>query len=482
MDERIMLMYPPGPLYQRGEDRSQGNIEDSTATAMRACNDLGYCAAVLEQENYSVFLMDYQTEGKTIFDLEADLSNYMPKMVLVSVTNSTIFEDIKIANHIKESCGSYIVLKGAIFFDPKEELLSSLDLSLVDYLIGGEAETCIVGIADYALRHKGDINSVNNILIRDKNGSFISTRFHCWVDDLDSIPFPARRYMNNHLYVRPDTQAPMATIQTSRGCPASCIYCLSPNISGKKVRLRSPENVMSEIEECYHKFGIRDFFFKADTFTMNPEWIKKLCSLIMKSSLHNKIEFTVNSRTKPLSFEILKVMKEAGCFCIAFGFESGSDETLKRIKKGSDVAHNIQAARWAHELDLKMFGFFMVGFPWETKEHLEQTRKHIFDIDADFIEIHLALPYYGTELYNICYKSGVIVDGPLGNDYFDTNITGTEFLTKEELIDFKDKTIHDYYLRPIYIMKRLKQCLYNPKILPNYIRYGMKIVLKGKTS
>jgi hypothetical protein len=168
-----MLMYPPSPLYQRGEDRCQVNIEDSTATSMRACNDLGYCAAVLEQENYNVFLMDYQTENKTIFDLEIDLSNYMPKMVLISVTNTTIFKDIKIANRIKELCGAYIVLKGAIFFDPDKELLSLLDLSSVDYLIGGEVETCIAGIADYALRHKGDINLVNNILYKDRRGLFV---------------------------------------------------------------------------------------------------------------------------------------------------------------------------------------------------------------------------------------------------------------------------------------------------------------------
>jgi radical SAM superfamily enzyme YgiQ (UPF0313 family) len=422
--------------------------------------------------------MDYQTENKTIFDLETDLHHYMPKMIMISVTNATIFDDIKTANHIKELCGAHIVLKGAIFFDPDKELLSLLDLSFVDYLIRGEAETCIVGIADYALRYKGNINSVNNILYKDRSGHFVSTKFYCWVDALDSIPFPARRYMNNHIYVRPDTQAPMATIQTSRGCSASCVYCLSPKISGKKVRLRSTKNVMSEIEECYYNFGIKNFFFKADTFTMNPEWAKELCTLIIGSSLHNKIEFTANSRTNPLSFDVLKAMKEAGCFSIAFGFESGSDETLKRIRKGSDIAHNIQAAKWAHELNLKMYGFFMAGFPWETREHLEQTRKHIFDIDADFIEVHLALPYYGTELYNICHKSGVLDDGPLGNDYFHTNVTGTEFVAQKELIDFRDKTIHDYYLRPTYIIKRLKECFYKPKILANYIRYGMKIVFR----
>jgi radical SAM superfamily enzyme YgiQ (UPF0313 family) len=330
----------------------------------------------------------------------------------------------------------------------------------------------------YELRGEGDIKAVDSILYKDKNGLFYKTRFHCWEDNLDSIPFPARQYMNNKLYVRPDTQRPMATIQTSRGCSAACIYCVAWTISGKKVRYRSPENVMAEIEECYNVFGIRDFFFRADTFTMNARWTKTLCELIIKSPLRGKIEFTANSRTNPLSRETLSLMKKAGCFAVAFGFESGSDETLLRIKKGSDVAHNLLAAKWAHEIGLKMYGFFMIGFPWENQEHLNQTRKHIFEIDADFIELYIALPFYGTPLYDMCKESGVLAGSPLGNDHFNSNLNGTEFLSLEDLIGFKSKLIHDYYVRPSYIIRRLGDCLRNPGMLPNYVHYGLKIIFR----
>ena len=115
--EKVLLMYPPGPLFQRGEDRCQQNIDDGSAQAMRACNDLGYAAAVLLRKNYNVKLRDYQTEFCSEADMFRELEEYQPDMVMISVTNTTIFDDIKISNRIKEKTNAVMVLKGAIFYD-----------------------------------------------------------------------------------------------------------------------------------------------------------------------------------------------------------------------------------------------------------------------------------------------------------------------------------------------------------------------------
>jgi len=477
MKNKVMLVYPPGKLYQRGEDRCQTSVEDSISNDIRACNDLGYCAAVLYKKKYEIFLMDYQTEKKSFDDVRQDISQFQPDLIMISVTNATILTDIAFADSLHSLCDAAIVLKGAIFYAPPQEFFDLLDLRNIDYLIGGESETCIGGIADYSLRDEGKIEDVNNILYKDSNGKFVSNRFHCWMENLDDIPFPARQYMNNKLYTRPDTNEPMATIQTSRGCAASCIYCLSPQISGKNVRLRSPENIYAEIEECYHKFNIRNFFFKADTFTLNAKLTNQLCQMIISSPLHNKIRFTANSRTNPISYETLSLMKKAGCFAIAFGFESGSDETMMRIKKGSTVKHNLQATQWAREAGLRILGFFMIGFPWETKEHLELTRKHIFDIKPDFLEVHIALPYHGTELYELCNDSGTLEKGSLGTDVFlQLGINGTCYLTQQELLAYRNQVVREYCLRPSYIWRRFMDCIYNPLFLTNYIKYGLRMI------
>ena len=358
---KIGLIYPPGKMYQRGEDRCQGNIDDSSATAMRACNDLGYAAAVLLKRSYRVFLRDYQTEKSSMEEVLSDLARENLDVLCVSTTNATIFTDIGFIGEVKKCFSELtIILKGAIFYDPEMEMLEILDLSNVDFLIGGEIDFAIGGIVD-ELFGNCRFDLINNILYKDAEGTWIKTQFHIWEEDLDQVPFPARFLMKNELYVRPDTGKPMATIQTSRGCPASCIYCLSPDISGKRVRKRSPQNVFEEIAECYAEYGIRDFFFKADTFTIDAQWVTELCEMIINSELYKKIEFTANSRVNPLSKEVLEIMRKAGCFAIAFGFESGSDETLKKIRKGATVQQNIQAMKWAREVKLQVYGFSSSG-------------------------------------------------------------------------------------------------------------------------
>ena len=294
------------------------------------------------------------------------MENFKPDLIMLSVTNTTIFDDIQLATLLKKRYHPVIVLKGAIFYDPPEEMLQLLDLSSIDYMIGGEVDFAIGEVADYALRGEGDIRDVPNILFKLRDGTILRTSFHIWEDNLDNQPFPARQLMNNALYTRPDTNEPMATIQTARGCPSRCIFCLTPEISGKKVRSRSPQNVLKEMTECYEKFGIRNFFFKADTFTINADWVKELCHLIIQSPLHKKIAFTANSRVNPISKETLQLMKDAGCFTVAFGFESGSEEILKNIKKGATVEQNLQAAKWAKEVGIPVWGFYDVKYGEEN--------------------------------------------------------------------------------------------------------------------
>lgn len=474
---KVLLFYPPGLIYQRGEDRCQQAVEGSSAEAMRACNDLGYAAAVLLKKGYEIKLRDYQTERCSIEEMNKEVDDFKPDLLMLSTTNTSIYEDIKIMNALKERCGAVTVLKGAIFYAPEQEMLDLLDLSRIDYMIGGEVDFAIDGIADYALRGEGDISKVDNILYKDKDGKFVQTKFHVWGQDLDAQPFPAREYMNNALYTRPDTDAPMATIQTARGCPSSCVFCLTPGISGKCVRFRSPENVMAELTECYEKFGIKDFFFKADTFTINGEWVKKLCELIIDSPLNGNINFTANSRVNPLKKETLEIMKKAGCFMVAFGFESGSDEILKKIKKGATVEQNLQAAKWCHEVGLPFWGFFVIGFPWENKGHIMKTKKLIYKADPDFIEVKMALPYYGTPLYDTCKEDNLLAKNVLGSDFFHSSMTGTRYLTIKEVETLRRKILLGFYLRPKYIMRKMGECAKQPSIFLNYCKYGVRLIV-----
>lgn len=475
--KKVLLFYPPGALFQRGEDRCQQNIDDGSAQAMRACNDLGYAAAVLLQSGYQVKLQDYQTQGDTFEMLEKDMDEFNPDMIMMSITNTTIFDDIKVINRLCEKHHPIVVLKGALFFAPEQAMLDMIDFTNVDYLIGGEIDFCIGKIADYCFKGIGKPEEINNILYKDAEGKMIPTRFHVWDDDLDAQPFPARQLMNNSLYIRPDTKETMATIQTARGCPSQCVFCLTPEISGKRVRFRSPQNVLEEMIECYEQFGIRNFFFKADTFTINPEWVKEMCELIIQSKLYGKIQFTANSRVRPLKKETLELMKRAGCFLVAFGFESGSDEMLQKMRKGATVEENRQAARWCKEVGLPFWGYFVIGFPWETKEDILLTKKLVLETDPDFIEVTIALPFYGTPMYEICKKEGLLAKSVLGSDFFHSSTKGTMHLTIDEVMKLRKDILLSFYLRPQYILRKMKECITQPSVFVQYVKYGLKLVV-----
>jgi len=474
--KKVMLFYPPGPSYQRGEDRSQGNVEQSTATSMRAPNDLGYAAAVLKAEGLEVFLRDYQTEGCTPEDLEKDFRSEQPDGLFVSTTNSTIFHDLNMIHRLKAiSPGLLVMLKGAIFFTPPRAMLDELDLSEVTYLLGLESDFIVGKLVKAHYQDPGAVTAIRGILYF-KDGQWVQTDFSSWETDLDSLPFPDRSLIRNELYTRPDTGEPQATITTSRGCPSACIFCLTPEISGKRLRLRSPANIVAELTECYSTYSIRDFFFKSDTFTFDAKWTRTVCQAILDSPLAGKIRWVANSKVKPLDEETLGIMKQAGCWLIAFGYESGSPETLLRICKGTTVEENLRATQMAKRVGLLTFGFFLVGLPWEGHQHLEATRKHIFELDNDFIEIHIAIPYIGTQLHAAAQAAGLLPDTVLGKDYFNAPSVGTASLTMPEIEAYRKRLLLNFHFRPTYIFRKIVQAASTPKVYLNYGRFGLRLL------
>ena len=272
--KKIMLIYPPGEAYQRGEDRCQINIEASVSNSLRACNDLGYVSSILKLKGYQVFLKDYPAEKLSLVDFKKDFDSFQPDIVFISITNGSIYSDLKFIENIDN--GSIVILKGALFFNPENELFKDLDLSKVDYLIGGETEFIISDLLDAHYLDKQKLIEIQGISYK-KDGEWVSNNVNSFNENLDEIPFPDRSLMKNELYINPATNRPIATISTSRGCPSSCIYCVSPVISGKKVRYRSPQSVVDELIECFEKYKISDFFFKSDTFTINKSWVIELC-------------------------------------------------------------------------------------------------------------------------------------------------------------------------------------------------------------
>jgi radical SAM superfamily enzyme YgiQ (UPF0313 family) len=429
-------------------------MELGVGVTRRACNDLGYIASVLHNFGCIPLIRDYPGEGMDWNDYENDLTNFSPDILVMSITTPTIDKDMAAFRLAKEKNKRVITIAKGFHFSISDlkELQDPL-FEFMDYALYGEADTLIGPLVSAIIEEKS-LADIRGIIYKEKEtGLFIKTKEAPFEDDLDSIPFPDRDLMNNELYLRPDTGTMMATIQASRGCPNDCIYCLSPICSGKVLRKRSPKNIVDELEECVKKYGIKDFFFRADTFTYNKKWTLEICRIIIDREL--KINWCTNSRTKPIDIEILEVMKKAGCWLIAFGLESGSDESLKKMKKGTTVNDNIQAVRLAQKAGIKVFGYYLIGLPWETKEDFDETMKLAKKLKCDFNEIHIATAYPGTELSKIVTEAGISDGNNIGLDYFKNPGSSTPFMSTEELLEYRRTALRSLYISPRFILKNI---------------------------
>ncbi len=461
-----LLINPPSGLYIR-EDRCQVPVNGLYGAVARPPLDLAYMASTLREVGVVCTINDYPVMNRGWDDLKADLERIKPEMLVISVTTPTIDLDMKACDIAKDMNPKILTVgKGAHFASCDRESLKKY--SNLDAVIRGEYEYSVQSIG-----RGDDLDQVLGITYRDKRGNIIANKDNPLIDDLDSIPFPCRDILENKYYFRPDTGEMQTTIQTNRGCPSKCIYCLAQRVSGPRIRSRSPENIVDELEECVERHNIRNFFFRADTFTWSKDWVIRICQEILNRGLD--IEWVCNSRVDTLDDERLMWMKRAGCWLIAFGIESGNQEMLDLMRKGTTLDQAQKAVGLCKKHRIQTLLFFILGLPWETERTAEDTINFAKELDGDYYMFHLAVPFPGTEFYRIVFESKLITeDGASGYDYVHSKIR-TFYLSNEELQRIRRKALVRTYMQPKYFLMTYRK-LRSPKMFLNYAKFGLNML------
>ena len=439
--KRALLINPPTGLYIR-EDRCQAPLKGMAATMARPPLDLMYMAATMEQAGVECRIKDYPVIGGSWTDFKAELESFRPDALFISVTSFTIHDDLIACEKAKEVLGGDIttIAKGAHVSVKAAEVLK--EAPYLDVAIQGEYELIAKEMAS-----TNDLSTVSGITFRDpKTGEIRATPGRPYLTELDILPYPSRHLVNNALYERPDTGLPQATVQTSRGCPAACIYCLAPTVYGSKIRVRSPQNVVGELEECVTKYGIRDFFFRADTFTWNKKWVMDLCKEITDRKLD--IRWVCNSRVDTIDAERLVAMKAAGCHGIAFGIESGVQDMLNKMKKGTTLEKNRAAVKLCREHGMKTLLYMIMGLPWETEADVQASVDFAVSLGGDFVEFHTAIPFPGTELYDIAQRDKLYDNENLNGYDYTRSPLKTYHLSSKQLMELRRKAFMKVYFNP----------------------------------
>ncbi|HUT04940.1 MAG TPA: radical SAM protein [bacterium] len=457
MSKRVLLVVPPTGLYLR-EDRCQSVVESHAISFARPPLVLLEAAAILRESGAECFVEDYPASGGDWERFEAAVRSIAPDVLVLNVTGPTVIEDLR-ACQIAKSVNPDIltVAKGGYLFLYDEDVLGRFgDL---DVIYRGEVDFRISALLD------GSFVTTDGYSFR-KDGLFGRTRDAEYLEELDRLPFPARDLIDNNLYISPDTRRRLTVIQTARGCPSNCIYCLVPRVSGKRLRSRSPENIIQEIEECISRHDIHEFYFNADTFTINREWVIELCRGIVDRGL--KIRWGCNGRVDTLDELRLEWMKRSGCHIISLGIESGDQAMLDRMQKGITLAQSSRAVGLCRQFGIDAYMFFILGLPWETPESVQRTLDFALELDGDFAEFILARCFPGTKLYDICRELGLLVEKDAIQEPHFRHL----YLTEGEVERFRDECFRRFHFRLRYIISRLVRSR-NPVITMNYAIAGI---------
>jgi radical SAM superfamily enzyme YgiQ (UPF0313 family) len=448
---KVLLVNPPFEY----EEESVGKTK-SIKKVLNIVPPLGiaYIAAVLEKMGIQVKIIDCAVGIS--FDILFDkLLNESPDVIGITSTTPAFIKAKKLASFIRARLSETKILIGGAHVTalPQE----TMETGLFDIGIRGEGELTVEQLfKNYKNGHFDKLDEIRGIIYRDQK-SIHRNEDQDFIQDLDTIPLPARHLLPHPKFYRPTPascrKVPYAVMMTSRGCPSQCTFC-DRKIFGERCRMRSVQNIFQEIDELVTKYGVKELRFFDDTFTLNKERVHKICGEFKKRKLN--LSWTCLTKTTCVDGPLLKHMKKAGCWQVLYGFESGDEDMLRLLKKGNTVESNKRAIRLTKEAGLEVRGDFIVGTPGETRESLERTVRFTINMDLDYAHFNKFIPFPGTELYKKLSDEGYVFDFSKSTilDHKQVYYINPG-MDKNEFSDFLDRANKRFYLRPGYILKRL---------------------------
>ena len=402
---------------------------------------LGYIAAVLRDNGFEVKLYhaenprlkceDLVPDAESIFDfrsqshrryldsiknddhyvwkeVEETLASYRPDIVGISLLSVEVASALKISRICKKYNEKCKVVWGGLHpsFLTDECLMNKE----VDFVIRGEGEFPMLELCR-TLDTGGKLTAVESLSFR-ADGQIVHVPLRAPIANLDDLPMPAR---DSLLYPESYDFKSFGSMIISRGCPFRCSFCSSRNFWDKKVRFRSPDNIISEIQAIQRTYGTKHIMFWDDSFTINKTLIMKYLQAILDAGI--KINWKTATRADLIDEELLALMAKSGCVKLEIGVESGSDRIKKLINK--DVT-NDQIKRSFELINRSGIGsgaFFMAGFPEETKEDLDQTFQLMKELNDTELAFNVFDPMPGSSEYEKCISLGLVPEHPDWNDF-----------------------------------------------------------------
>jgi anaerobic magnesium-protoporphyrin IX monomethyl ester cyclase len=317
-----------------------------------------------------------------------------------------------------------------------------------------------------------DLGRIKGLVWRDGSEVVVNPD-RPFIRHLDDLPLPRHDLLPLEKYRAPLVRGPYAFVVTSRGCPGGCRFCIKHVSYGGSVRFRSPENVLAEME-LLARLGVRSIHMYADLFTVSREQVVGLCELILERGL--RLRWTCNSRVDFVDPEMLRLMGRAGCWMISWGIESGSQEVLRRARKGIELEQVERALSWAREAGIRNWGYFIIGLPGETEETIQETIRFAKRLPLDLVLFHIAAPYPGSPLFFDVVEQGWFRPGTRWEqvDMDCSTVLDYPHLRAEELERWAQRAFRAWALRPGPALTYLRMLLGSPSLWRPALEIGLE--------
>ena len=448
---KVLLIHPP---FEQ-EEESVGK----TKSLKRVLNiipplGLAYIASVLEKAGVGVKIIDCAI-GISWADLSRTIAQEQPDVVGLAATTPSFMMAKKAAKLAREISPAAKILLGGTHVTASPE--GAMASGLFDIGVIGEGEATVQELfANYRAGGFKNLSRIKGIIYKDIAG-LRKNEARPFIEDLDSIPLPARHLLPHPDRYRPTPAScrkiPYAVIITSRGCSSRCTFC-DRAVMGDRCRMRGVNDIFREIEGLVADYGVKEIRFFDNTFTADKSRAHTICNEFEKRRLG--LLWTCLTKTACVDGPLLRHMKRAGCWQVLYGFESGDDRMLKLLRKDNTVEMNKRAIRLTQEAGLEVRGDFIVGSPGETWESLERTVRFAIDMGLDYAHFNKFMPFPGTESYKTLtaegyrfhFSNSTMLDHKQVF-YINPGMTAGAFSA------FLDKADRRFYLRPGYILKRL---------------------------
>lgn len=457
----ILLIYPALSVSERYGNRNMGKVGGHLPP-------LGILsiAAYVREKGYSVDVIDALIKNWGPEEIKQYIRMRKPKVVGLSAITPIFHRAVDCAKEIKEEFPELLVLIGGHHATilPKEVLKQN---ECFDIAVFGEGELTMAEVIDnYRLcgyDHKGflkDYNSlkgIDSIAFRDE-GEIVINKNRELIEDLDSLPFPARDLVPIEKYIPLPNQYKRPRVVhmvVIRGCPYQCSFCSNNAVFGRKIRARTPQKVIDEISFLMDEYKINEISFWDDMMTTDKKWMCEFCELIAKNRID--ITWTCYSRVDVVTKELLRKMANVGCWNIFFGFESGDQELLNNLDKGVTLEQIRNANQWCKEVGIEVRASFMLALPGETPQLAQKTIDFAKELNPEYAQFCITTPYPGTKLFDEAEKWG-----KLSNDYSEYNIWEPVFVPfgykdREQIAKIGKHANSQFYFRLKTIFNLIKK-------------------------